>query len=70
MQNGRCSFMGSDSHFYLIAGYGTWLVEQRVPECVVAQTQKLWNPQNIGRVRVQPLPSGSWVTPQRMQVTL
>ena len=31
------------------AGYATWFVEQRRPDC--APTRKLWNPQDVGRVR-------------------
>ena len=30
------------------AGYATWFVEQRRPDC--APTRKLWNPQDVGRV--------------------
>ena len=30
--------------------YGTWLVEQPVPECIIDQTRRHWNPQNSGRV--------------------
>ena len=35
----------------LHAGYATWFVEQERPQC--APTHRLWNPQDIGRVRLQ-----------------
>ena len=34
-----------------MSAYGTWLVEQPVPECIIDQTRRHWNPQDSGRVR-------------------